>query len=228
MPDGNEASVTQAATNSQGQAPNPQTATPQAGQATPTSQTTNQPASASGANGNTGKSAEDYERMVSELRKENAQHRTELKKFQDAQAAADLAKLGDLERANKQLETVTKQAETFKARIADMAVQLAAGKLGIRDPEVAATLIREKLEIGDDGAPTNADELLKDLLKAKPYLKAEEQQQQQQQPKPNTGATNAGRGTPANPASGQTTVKSPDQMARFGRAPIFQTGRNRQ
>jgi hypothetical protein len=145
----------------------------------------------------------------------------ELKKFQDAQQAAELAKLGDLEKAQKQLSDTQKQLDAYKARIADYAVQMAAQKLGIRDPEVAATLIRAQLTLGDDGAPTNAEELLKDLLKSKPYLKADEPTQQQQQ-RVTPGATNPGRGT-----SSGTVTKADIQAGRVPReklVELFNTG----
>lgn len=143
--------------------------------------------------------AKKYADEAAQERQARKKLETELKKYQDAQAATELAKLGDLEKAQKQLADVAKQAETYRTRIADYEVQLQAGKLGIRDPEVAATLIRSQLDIGDDGKPTNAEELLKDLLKSKPYLKADEPVQQQQRPSP--GATNPGRGA----ISGQVT-----------------------
>jgi len=60
-----------------------------------------------------GESPEDYKRMIAELRKENASHRTKLKSFEEAQAAAELAKLGDLEKAQKQAEQAQKQLETY-------------------------------------------------------------------------------------------------------------------
>ena len=44
------------------------------------------------------------------------------------------------------------------------------GKLNIVDPEAAFTLIRDRIEYDDSGTPKNVDELLRDLVKAKPYL----------------------------------------------------------
>src|SRR5262249_34306182 len=46
----------------------------------------------------------------------------------------------------------------------------AARKLGIVDPLVAASLIKDKLEFDDDGSPSNAEPLLRALVKDKPYL----------------------------------------------------------
>ena len=223
MPEGNEQQTQQSQA---GASQQPQAGTPNTTTATETPQAGGTQSTTAQATQQGGLTHEQALEELAKVRREAAQHRTELKKFQDAQAAAELAKLGDLERANKQLETVSKQVDAYRARIADMAVQLAAGKLGIRDPEVAATLIRAQLDIdAETGEPKNADELLKELLRAKPYLKAEPEPAQRQ---PSAGATNPGRGTAANPGTGnQPPAKTLNEFARFGRGQsIFQTGRN--
>src|SRR5262249_55574774 len=135
--------------------------------------------------------------VAREIKRENAALRKRLKEIDDAAAAADLAKLGDVEKANRQLQAVQKQADAYRAKLAGMAVQIEAQKLGIVDPEVAATLISGKLEFDADGTPTNAADLLKDLAKAKPYLVSQAGgagQGQQQPAGPNAGgATNPSR-----------------------------------
>lgn len=146
-----------------------------------------------------GRSADEYERIIAELRKEQAGNRTKLKAFEDAQAAADAAKLSDLEKAQKQAADAAKAVEAYKQRVADYAVRLEASKLGIVDPELAALAIAGRLEFADDGTPSNATDLLKDLVKAKPYLIAQQagtqtqgQSQTTRQPASSGGAANAG------------------------------------
>ena len=89
------------------------------------------------------KSPEDYERMIAELRKENAGARTKLKAFEDAQAAADLAKLGDLEKATKRADNAEKQIQQYKTELVNAQVRLAAKDKGIIDPDMAALALHE-------------------------------------------------------------------------------------
>lgn len=186
------------------------TTAPQAG--TPTA-----PATPADANAQPTQPATDLEDLK-KLRSEAANLRKRLKEVDDAKAAEDLAKLGELERANKQLETVTKQVDAYRGAIAELSVQIAAQQLGIRDPEVAATLIRGQLDIdAETGKPTNADELLKDLLKNKPYLKIDAPAAPPAA-RPNAGPTNPARGQ--SQSAGQAgQSQQPGQsrpMARFG------------
>ena len=112
---------------------------------------------------------QDYDKIIADLRKENAQHRTKLKAFEDQQAAADLAKLGDLEKANKQLEQAQAQLKTLQEKYVDAQVRLAASEK-FADTELAAMAVKGKLEYGDDGLPTNLDKALDELAKNKPLL----------------------------------------------------------
>lgn len=137
--------------------------------------------------------AKKYAEEAAATRKQLRDAQAKLAEYEKAQQDAELAKLGDLEKVSKQLEQVSAQAATYKATIASLVAQLEASKLGIVDPEVAATLIQSKLELGDDGRPTNAGDLLSALLKEKPYLKAADTTQQQP-PRAGMTATNAGRG----------------------------------
>jgi len=149
-----------------------------------------------------GESPEDYKRMIAELRKENASHRTKLKTFEEAQAAAELAKLGDLEKAQKQAEQAQKQLETYKQELVNAQVKLAAKDKGIIDPDIAALALKDKLEYGDDGMPSNLEKALDDLIKAKPYLLAQAQSAAQTastQRAPTTPANNPGRSSIVQP-----------------------------
>lgn len=155
------------------------------------------------------KSQQDYEAMIAELRKENAQHRTKLKSFEEAQAAADLAKLGDLEKAQKQAADLQKQHDDLKQKyqetIINSAVQRSALELGIVHPEKIGKLIdTSQLEFDDDGTPKNAKALVEALLKEMPELAGDKQQtpaQAAQQGAPNVPAMNPGRSQIAQPGT---------------------------
>lgn len=103
-----------------------------------------------------------------------------------------LARLEELTKAHT--EAVTK-AETAQAKLRqiqiDRAIEQAASKHGARNPSVVAKLLdRDALELDDDGVPTNAEQLVKALLKDEPYLVGQE------------GSGNSGRsGVPPSPRS---------------------------
>jgi DNA repair exonuclease SbcCD ATPase subunit len=123
--------------------------------------------------------------------------RTRLKALDDAKAAEELAKLGELEMAGKQLEAANAQIATLKAQIASQAVQLEAAAAHFNNPAHVAKLIGDRLEYGEDGAPSNVKQLLDDLGKSDPYLKAMAEPTQQQPTRAAMSATNAGRGSSA-------------------------------
>lgn len=194
-------SGTQADPTQQPQAGTP-SANPPAGAATPTSTQSSQPTSS----GDESLTLEDAKK----LRSEAANLRKRLKEFEDAKAAAEAASLTDIQKLQRQHETVSKQAEAYRAKIAQMTVQIEAQRLGIVDPEVAATLISARLEFGDDGAPTNAEALLKDLAKSKPYLVG---QPTQQPPATAGGATNPSRSSTGGGAKIPLSWDYIDQLA---------------
>jgi len=141
------------------------------------------------------KSAEDYERMIEQLRKENAGHRTRLKTFEEEEQKRKDAELSERERLEKQLAREQKERADYVARTQDRLVNAEirsiAAKLGFTDPaDAVAMLSRADLEFDDDGTPTNAETLLQALLKAKPYLAG---QQQTKQSPTSGGATNPPR-----------------------------------
>lgn len=180
---------------------------PQAGQ--PTS-----PASASepqaGQNGAAPKSSDDYERMIAELRKENASHRTKLNAIEKAQQEAEEAKLSELEKERKArtaAETaLNDRTRAYQERLIRAEIKADAATLGIIDPDAVVKLLDwSEFEYDDEGVPTNTDKLIADLLKAKPYLApqlAQGQpsasgltgQQSRASQAPATGATNPPRG----------------------------------
>jgi hypothetical protein len=92
----------------------------------------------------------------------------EFDKLQQAQMSEQekLAKrLAELEQENQALRKQG-QEHTLKYEI-----MLLASRLGIVDPEAAYRLLDlSRIEFGQDGRPTNLEQGLKDLIKAKPYL----------------------------------------------------------
>jgi len=182
-------------------------ATPQAGNAG------NEPQPQAGATTTTptpqagsGKTPEDYERMLAELRRENAGHRTKLKKFEDEEAVRTQAQMSELEKAQKQAADLQEQHEALAAELYEARVrQDVADRIGkfnfIPSARTIATLL-----LADDGAiefedghPTNIEKLLEKLAKAEPELV---------KPLPAAPGTS---GNPALPAMnpGRSSIQSP-------------------
>lgn len=125
--------------------------------------------------GKPSKSAEDYERMIAELRKENASHRTKLKKFEDDESQRAQAQLSEQEKLQQKLAKLQADHDnalrTSQERIINYEVRLQAAQAGIIDPDAASKLLDwSAIEYDDNGQPKNVKELLANLLKAKPYL----------------------------------------------------------
>lgn len=121
------------------------------------------------------KSADDYERMIAELRKEAAGYRTKNKKYEEEEAKRAEAQLSEqqkLEKRNadlqKSLDDTLKSHQEYKI---NAEVRLQAAQLGFADLSDAMRLLDlTAIEYDQDGAPSNVKNLLSQLLKAKPYL----------------------------------------------------------
>ncbi len=138
------------------------------------------------------------------LRSEANNLRKRLKAFEDAQAQAEAAKLTEQERLQKHATDLQAKydADTnaLTERIVRYEVERQASKLGIVDPDAAAKLIDwQSLEYDEDGTPTNAETLLKDLLKARPWLATT--QQSGRSAATSGGATNPSRSTASSNAN---------------------------
>lgn len=139
------------------------------------------------------KKLSDLEHSNKNASEEVERHRKKLtayeKKEQEAEAAkraAEEAQLSEIERTKKQFQDVQSQFDAYKQKTQDRIVRYEienrAAKLGIIDPEAASALLpRGSLEYDDDGTPTNAEKLLKELIKNKPYLAPAKQEQAQEQ-----------------------------------------------
>lgn len=82
-------------------------------------------------------------------------------------------------------------AQEKRAQALQIAVHAAATKLGIVDPDVALALVQSSIEYDDAGTPQGVEAALTELLKEKPYLKA--------QPAPT-------RSSPTNPPRNHSSV----------------------
>lgn len=121
------------------------------------------------------KKADDLEKAASEAEAKALAEQGKFKELAEKNAA-------DAETARNQLKDVTTRS----------AIQSEAAKLGIVDVEAAAILVdRSKITVNDDGTVSGADEALKALLEAKPYLKGG-----------TPGTPDVGSGS--NPSPGQT------------------------
>ena len=109
------------------------------------------------------------------LRAEAASLRKRLKEFEDKAKADDEAKLSELEREKKHRTEAEQERERLKDELRrlsiERAVESAATRIGIIDPDAAVKLLdHSALKFDSKGAVENAETLLKELVKARPYL----------------------------------------------------------
>ena len=105
------------------------------------------------------------------LRKREKEALARLTAYEQKEKEAQDAQLPELERLKKQVSEADSVHTALVERIVQYEVERAAQKLGVIDPDAAARLLDwDALEFDENGMPTNADALLKDLLKSKPYL----------------------------------------------------------
>ncbi len=160
---------------------NPSSATPQAG------------------DGNEPFSLEEAKKLRSEaraLRDRLKSAESSTKELADLKAKLEADKLTEAERWQKQATDLQSKYDSdtsaLTERIVRYEVERQAAKIGIIDPDAAAQLIDwDALEYDEDGTPKNADALLKDLLKSKPYL---------------AGKTQASAGGATNPSRAQSNA----------------------
>ena len=120
-------------------------------------------------------------RTIKTLREEARKAAAAIRELDQARARIkeiDDAKLSEQERLSKRASDLEKQLEDERAqsrtRINTYEVQLAAGRLGIVDPDAAVRLLDwSSLEYGQDGRPVDVESALQDLVKARPYLAAQ-------------------------------------------------------
>ena len=156
-----------------------------------------------------GKTPEDYERMITQLRAENAANRVKLKKHEDDEALRAAAQMSELERAQKAAADSQEQIELQVAQIYELLVYQDVARHfrtfdfidGISSELIADMLLLKDDDIKfEDGKPTNIKELLEKLVKAQPGLQKPAGQQQQRAPA--TPGMNPGRSNITPPGAG--------------------------
>ena len=148
----------------------------------------------------------EHERIIEQLRKENASHRADLKKYKDDEAARAQAQMSELEKAQKQAADLQEQqealaAELFEARVRqDVADKISKFNFIPSARTIANLLLADDDAIEfEDGRPTNIEKLLGDLAKREPDLVKPAQAQQQQPGTPTIPAMNPGRSSITQP-----------------------------
>ena len=104
------------------------------------------------------------------LRKENQTLRQRQKAIDDAEEAARVAALSELDKSNKRAQDAEAKIKDMQDKLVQAQVKLAAKDKGIIDPDLAALALQSSLEFDEDGMPSNLDKALADLIKNKPYL----------------------------------------------------------
>lgn len=200
-------------TTGEGQAPN----TPAAGQApTPEGQAPDGTQTPNPTTGTGDLSPEAAQKLISELRAENAKRRAEskdldaLRKFK---ADYEASQLTEQQKAAAELTALKEQhsasIEALRTAKLETAIAIQAGALKLADADTALQLVdRNSIEFGDDGTPDPASvtSALEALVAAKPFLRATP-------PPPSAGS-------PANPAKpegamtiDQVRAMTPEQIA---------------
>jgi hypothetical protein len=140
--------------------------------------------------------SKELENLRSALKKANAEaakHRKDAKELAVYRDQIESEKLSEQEKLQKQLADLQKahddtvrQAQEYKV---NTEVRLQAAQSGFSDPNDAVKFLDwSEIEYDDNGAPANVNDLVADLLKAKPYLA-----KPQNRPAPAVSATNPSR-----------------------------------
>jgi multidrug efflux pump subunit AcrA (membrane-fusion protein) len=125
---------------------------------------------------------EEANRRIAELEKKQSnsteeleRHRKNAKKlseYEKAEQERQQAALSDVEKANVRATEAEQKIQHYQQQLVTTQVELAAQRMGIINPALAALAIANKLDTGEDGLPTNIETALKELIKDNPYLVA--------------------------------------------------------
>src|SRR5690349_21421778 len=99
-----------------------------------------------------GKTPEDYERMLAELRHENAGHRTKLKKFEEDEALRAQAQMSELEKAQKLYADLQEQQEALAAQLFEARVFQDVSRVASKFNFNVSSDMLARLLLVDDGA----------------------------------------------------------------------------
>lgn len=129
-----------------------------------------------GAAGAQGQEPERFDaEYVKQLRREAAEYRKKLRDLEQTVKQHEEAKLSESERLQKRLAELEREQANYQRerqeRTLKYETMLAASRLGIVDPDAAYRLLDvASIEFAEDGTPKNLEAVLKELVKAKPYL----------------------------------------------------------
>jgi hypothetical protein len=131
--------------------------------------------------------------QIEALKTEKAGAETRVQQFEKDAEERRQASLSEQQKAEERASKAEADAKAAAARVLSTEIKLAAQQAGAVDPDLVRHLIDEaKIQRDANGEPTNLSELVKGVLDAKPYLKAEGAPSRPQVPA--VGATNGGTG----------------------------------
>ena len=176
----------------------------------------------------------DRESALAKTRAESIDRRKKLDAFEAEEKKRQEAAMSEQERTQKQLADAQRERDEATRQLQETrishAVQRHAAKLGFIDPDDAARFVDwARLDFDSEGKPTNAEDLLKELAGAKPYLvRVSEPPKPAAAPHP--GTTNPQRGTAGTNGKVQVTADQyndpkfrEDFLSRYGKT-VFQAG----
>jgi hypothetical protein len=165
------------------------------GQAPDDASTSGQEPNTTSSSSQADKTQQDYDKIIADLRRENAAARVKAKELDDLKQKLETDKLTETEKLTKQIadlqkahDDAVKQAQTLKL---NAAISSQAARLGFANPDLAAKLL-DASQIADDGS--NVESLLKDLLKSEPYLAGTQRASSGGATNPSRSAANANQG----------------------------------
>lgn len=164
--------------------------------------------------------AKKYADEAAAERKARRELEAKLAQYEAAQQQAELAKLGDLERLQKQHTTLQEQHAALQAELQSTRLLREINRhgpsLNLIDPDAAQLMLERggEIEYDSDGKPTNVAKLLEKLVAEKPYLIAAAQPggaSLASRPAPSSGgATN-----PSRAAGAASAPPKPDPKALY-------------
>lgn len=115
--------------------------------------------------------------LIKKLRTESASKRTEnktlaqqVKELGDWKTAKEAESLTETQRAQAAEKAATEKLAALTGQLARQAAESEARTMGVKSPALMYDLIKDALEFGADGLPSNLSSLIKDQLKRYPEL----------------------------------------------------------
>lgn len=113
-----------------------------------------------------GDDVESLRAKIAELERDNRRYREQAREALKAgeQSKSEAEQNAELRKRIAELEQRDREAAIAKT------IASAAAKAGFRNPELAVSLVRDSIEVDEDGIPRHVDKALNDLLAQEPYL----------------------------------------------------------